>query len=106
MNWWHRFRHGSQLERELDAELRFHFDSAVAEHVRQGQSEAEARQRARLEFGGLDQVKDRCRDARGTRWVDDLVQDTRFGIRLLGKDRRFTATPVLTLALGIGVANM
>ena len=72
MNWWQRLRNRDRLERELDAELRYHFDREVADNLRMGMSEEEARRRARLDLGGDDQLKESCRDARGTRWVDDI----------------------------------
>jgi predicted permease len=105
VNWWQRLRNREQLERELDAELRYHFESQVDDNVRLGMSEEEARRRARLEFGGDDSVKERCRDARGTRWVNDTWQDVRFAARLLVKDRWFTLPAVMALALGIGMTG-
>ena len=103
MNWWQRLRNRDRLERELDAELRYHFDREVDDNVRMGMSEEEARRRARLDLGGDDQLKESCRDARGTRWVDDIGQDLRFAARLLLKDRWFTLPAVIALALGIGM---
>ena len=103
MNWWQRLRGRDRLERELDAELRYHFDRQVDDNVRMGMSEEEARRRARVDLGGEDQLKESCRDARGTRWVDDIGQDLRFAARLLLKDRRFTLPAVIALALGIGM---
>jgi putative ABC transport system permease protein len=101
MRWWQRVLRRSRLERELDAELRFHVDSQVREYVARGMTESNARRVVRLELGGLDQLKEDCRDARGTRWVDEVVQDLRFGARLLVKERGVTAIAVIALALAI-----
>ena len=106
MNWWQRLRRRPQLERELDAELQDHFDRQVHDNIRAGMSEAEARRRARLGFGGADGVKEACRDARGTRWVEDIAHDARFAVRLLAKERWFTLAAVAALALGLGVGAM
>ena len=103
MNWWQRLRNRDRLERELDAELRYHFDREVADNLRLGMSGEEARRRARLDLGGDAQLRESCRDARGTRWVDDTWQDVRFATRLLVKDRWFTLPAVIALALGIGM---
>src|SRR6266851_1192661 len=92
-------------ERELDAELRDHIEREVAEGVRAGQSEADVRRQIRLTSGGLDQVKEACRDVRRPRALGDLGADLRFAWRTLAKDRWFTAGAVLTLALAMGVAN-
>ena len=89
-------------ENELDDELRFHLERQTDKYVKSGMSEAEAMRRARLEFGGLDQVKDQCREARGVSFVESLVQDLRYTARTLLHSPAFTASVVLTLALGIG----
>ena len=103
MNWWQRLRNRDRLERELDAELGYHFDRDVDDNIRMGMSAEEARRRARLALGGADQLKERCRDARGTRWVEDIGQDFRFAARLLVKDLWFTVPAAIALALGIGM---
>jgi predicted permease len=93
----------SDVERELDEELRFHVERQAQAYEDAGLDHAEAVRRARIEFGGLDQMKEHCRDARGVRWVEDTIQDLRFAARLLAKDRWFTLAVVVVLTLGIGV---
>src|SRR5215468_4137086 len=89
-------------EYELDDELRFHLERQTDKYMRSGMSEAEALRRARLEFGGLDQVKNECREARGVSFVESLLQDLIYSARTLLHSPAFTACVVVTLALGIG----
>ncbi len=105
MSWWNRVRNHGRLERELDRELRDHVERQVTDHVRTGMSAREARRRARLDFGGIDQIKELCRDARGTRWIEETWQDVRFAVRLLVRDRWATAGAVLALGLGLGISS-
>ena len=105
MNWWRRLRHRDDLDRQLDAELRDHLERLTADYMAIGMDERVARGRAQVQFGGLDQVKEMCRDARGTRWASDVGQDLRFAARLLWKDRWFTLAAAMALALGIGMTG-
>jgi predicted permease len=104
MTWWRRVFNRDSLESQLDVELRDHFDRLVRDFVAQGHSASEARRLARLEFGGMDQVKEACRDARGTRWVDETAQDVRYGLRGFRKNPGFTTVAIVTLAIGVGAS--
>jgi len=91
------------VEQELDAELSFHLEQQVDSYVREGLSRHEAIRRARLEFGGLDQVREAHRDARGIGALSQLTRDLRHGLRQFRRSPGFTALAVLCLGLGIGV---
>lgn len=106
MNWLHRLLKRGQMEKELDAELRFHFELQVADKMREGLTEAEARRVTRLEFGGMEQTKEDCRESRGTLWLLSIVQDLRFGTRILTRSPKFSIAAILVLALGIGVSTL
>lgn len=96
--WWHRDR----LDRQLDAELRFHVDEEVARLSATGVPPDEARRVAMAAFGGIEPVKEAARDVRGTRWLEDIAQDLRYAARTMRRHPAFAVAAVLSLAIGIG----
>ena len=102
MGWFSRLIGRERLERELDAELTHHVDEEARRLEREGLEPDDARRQALARFGGLEPIKEHARDARGTRWVDDLSRDVRYAFRMMRRSPVFTAAAIVSLAVGIG----
>src|SRR5450755_91691 len=101
LNWLRR----GQLENGLDRELQYHIGRRVSDLMLSGLTEREARRQAMLELGGLTQVREEVRDVWLSRWLRDFAYDLRFSARSFLRSPTFTATAVLSLALGIGATT-
>jgi putative ABC transport system permease protein len=102
MTWWNRLWRRGQLEEQLEKELGFHLEQHAADLMSHGLPPGEARRQARMALGGPEQVREQCRDERGTRWLEDLWKDLRYALRMFAKNPAATAVAVLSLALAIG----
>ena len=92
----------SRVDRELDDELRFHLEQQIAEDTAAGMTPEEARSAALRKLGGVEQLKEECRDSRGVRLIQDFVQDVRYGLRMIARAPVLSLVIVAILAIGIG----
>src|SRR5687768_9220240 len=99
---WRALFRKDELERELEAELRYHLEREAAQNLRSGMTPADAHYSALKSFNAIERSKEECRDARGVRLIEEFLQDLRYGMRLLANNPGVSVIAIVTLALGIG----
>jgi len=99
---WRALIHKDAMEHELDEEMQYHLERDIEQKIKSGMSPEDARYAALKSFGGFDQSKEECRNARGVTFVEDILRDVTYSIRVLSKSYAFTVVVIVTLALGIG----
>ena len=94
-----------RMEHDLDAELQFHLDRLTEKHLGDGMAPAQAARQARIDLGGITQIKEECRQAWGVSVLESLARNINYALRALGKNPGFSTVVVLKVALGIGATG-
>src|ERR1700735_5366873 len=94
--------HKAEGEDDLEAELASHVAMHIEDGIRAGLSPAEARRQALIRLGGVEQTRQAYRERRTLPWIEELLQDVRFGVRMMTRNKGFTVVAIVTLAIGIG----
>src|SRR5712692_2753164 len=102
MSWWKSLFRKRALDAQLDSELRFHIEKLANDYITEGMTPEEARRKAVLEFGGREQIKEELRDVHRVRIIESTLANLKSAFRFIRKSPTFSATVILTLALGIG----
>ncbi len=92
----------TRADNDLDDELSFHLEMQERRNKARGLADSDAHRHAIVQFGGVERVREECRDARGVSFLEDLLRDARFGLRMLRKAPGFAAVAILSLGIGIG----
>lgn len=102
MNWLNRLLKKNELDRQLNSELTFHREQLIEHYLRKGLTLEAAQRQVQLELGGMEQAKEQCRDARGTRWLEAIAQDFRFALRGFANAPVFAFSAITAITLAVG----